>query len=547
MKLRALASPVLALLRRLSPPPPPPPPVQSPLWDGLAPALLAVLVCWLLPALLYVRFAREGTATSTGAGSAARAGAGRHRGVLYGSLSSFLSVTAMAVMFPFMQVRRDALGCDALCQGGQTSLRSALTLVGAAVIGRASDRVGRVPMLWVGTAASLASIVISLSSDSLTGMWLAVVPAALLNQNFSVCKALFSDYIDEAGGTDADKAGAVGKLGMAVGFSFMVGPILASALISDYRRALLLSAAITAASSVFLLLLPTPSKLSRQQRGGGGGGGSSSAGLTGFLSLPVLKLRGAQLLMLVRLKMALAFHMFAPVWQVSIRARFDFGPRDHAQFMGLVGLTYALSQGFIAKPLVRSFGDKVSRLLLLCILVLGGARPVALYTQSVGVVYACYVPMVIALGVMNTAITTAASRLAQKEQLGGFYGVMESVENVAGMVGPALGGLLARVDGFPATLAAVVCFYAAAFVLVALFFSTHVSGAAAAEAAAPAAISSEQPPSDVPAVPLAPATPPRPSVGALPAHASPAAARMTVRGSLVRSRPSEARNEAKLE
>jgi len=180
----------------------------------------------------------------------------------------------------------------------------------------------------------------------------------------------------------------------------------------------------------------------------------------GFLSLPVLKLRGAQLLMLVRLMMALAFHMFAPVWQVSIRARFDFGPRDHAQFMGLVGLTYALSQGFIAKPLVRSFGDKVSRLLLLCILVLGGARPLALYTQSVGVVYACYVPMVIALGVMNTAITTAASRLAQKEQLGGFYGVMESVENVAGMVGPALGGLLARVDGFPATITAVVCFYA---------------------------------------------------------------------------------------
>ncbi|EOD05029.1 hypothetical protein EMIHUDRAFT_107479 [Emiliania huxleyi CCMP1516] len=312
MKPRALASPVLALLRRLSPPPPPPPPVQSTLWGRLAPALLAVLVCWLLPALLYVRFAREGTATSAGAGSAARAGAGRHRGVLYGSLSSFLSVTAMAVMFPFMQVRRDALGCDALCQGGQTSLRSALTLVGAAVIGRASDRVGRVPMLWVGTAASLASIVISLSSDSLTGM-LAVVPAALLNQNFSVCKALFSDYIDEAGGTDADKAGAVGKLGMAVGFSFM---------------ALLLSAAITAASSVFLLLLPTPSRLSRQQRGGGGGGGSSSAGLTGsppstrFLSLPVLKLRGAQLLMLVRLKMALAFHMFAPVWQVSIRARY---------------------------------------------------------------------------------------------------------------------------------------------------------------------------------------------------------------------------------
>jgi len=57
------------------------------------------------------------------------------------------------------------------------------------------------------------------------------------------------------------------------------------------------------------------------------------------------------------------------------------------------------------------------RLLMACVLVLGGARPIALYTQNVGVVYACYVPMVIALGVLNTAITTAASRLSDKDQV----------------------------------------------------------------------------------------------------------------------------------
>lgn len=50
-------------------------------------------------------------------------------------------------------------------------------------------------------------------------------------------QALFSDYIDESGGSEADKAGAVGQLGMAVGFSFMVGPMMASLLISEYRRA----------------------------------------------------------------------------------------------------------------------------------------------------------------------------------------------------------------------------------------------------------------------------------------------------------------------
>ena len=43
---------------------------------------------------------------------------------------------------------------------------------------------------------------------------------------------------------------------------------------------------------------------------------SSSGGLAAFMAMPVLRTRGAQLLMAVRLLMAFAFHMFAPIWQV---------------------------------------------------------------------------------------------------------------------------------------------------------------------------------------------------------------------------------------
>merc|ERR1712113_1182864 len=198
------------------------------------------------------------------------------------------------------------------------------------------------------------------------------------------------------------------------------------------------------------------------------------AALMGFLTLPVLRTRGAQVLMVLRLFMALAFHMFVPVWQVSIKERFNFGPRDHAQFMGLVGLTYALSQGLVAKPLVHRTAERPNLLVLGCIFILGAARPFALWTSSLRLIYMLYVLMVIALGVLNTAITTASSKLADKAQLGGFFGVMESVENVAGMIGPALGGLLAQA-GPHATLGAVVGCYAAAFALVSLFFTPHVS------------------------------------------------------------------------
>ena len=124
--------------------------------------------------------------------------------------------------------------------------------------------------------------------------------------------------------------------------------------------------------------------------------------------------------------------------------------------------------------MIRRAGDDPTILLLLCIALLGGARPFALFTSHVGVVYVLYVPMVVALGVMNTAITTACSNLTTGDQLGGLFGVLESVESVAGMVGPFLGGLLSAYSQEYGTLAAVISCYGLAFVLVGAFFRVHV-------------------------------------------------------------------------
>ena len=171
---------------------------------------------------------------------------------------------------------------------------------------------------------------------------------------------------------------------MAVGLSFMAGPILGTVLVKTYQEAILLSMALTACSGIFIALLPTPAAQAAQKA-------KPSSGLMDFVRMPVLRTRGAQLLMAMRLLMALAFHMFMPVWQVrttrreraprfsrarasfergaraarvcftrapktararararaqvSLKTRFSFGPKDHAMFMGLIGLSYALSQG----------------------------------------------------------------------------------------------------------------------------------------------------------------------------------------------------------
>ncbi|KAK3256431.1 hypothetical protein CYMTET_34432 [Cymbomonas tetramitiformis] len=143
--------------------------------------------------------------------------------------------------------------------------------------------------------------------------------------------------------------------------------------------------------------------------------------------------------------------------------------------MGLIGLFYALSQGVVAKPLIRAAGRDPTKLLLVCIMLLGGIRPFALFTRSISMLYLLYMPMVIALGVMNTAITSACSSMAGGDQLGGLFGVLEAVESLAGMIGPAIGGLLSRGHA-QGPIGAVCALYEVAALLVFLYFDKHVSG-----------------------------------------------------------------------
>ena len=331
-------------------------------------------------------------------------------GVLLLSIAIFTAVSASAVTFPFMQTRATPLGCDALCQGGQTSLRSGLALVGAALIGRASDRFGRAPMLWLGTAASLLSLGINGWLDTLSGMWLSIVPLALLNQNFSVAKALRLRLHRRAGRLRrrARRRRRQARHGARLLVHGGAAPRHAARQIlhpgpplSDWHPPLRRPAAHAAGAQAGAKPVANGtngangnglskwwSSFTKKENGASkpglshspSVGGTLSAhappsgahkadGLRGFLTMPVLRTRGAQLLMALRLLMALAFHMFMPVrqasielaaratrshtppsnpqvWQVSIKTRFDFGPSDHAKFMGLIGLTYALCRGW---------------------------------------------------------------------------------------------------------------------------------------------------------------------------------------------------------
>ncbi len=94
-------------------------------------------------------------------------------------------------------------------------------------------------------------------------------------------------------------------------------------------------------------------------------------------------------------------------------------------------------------------------------------------TTTIEVVYVVMAAVIVALGVVNTAISSAASSLADASQIGGLFGILEAVESSSGLVGPAIGGLLFRSGpNFP--LYSVVSIYFVIFVAVLMFYRTTI-------------------------------------------------------------------------
>ena len=348
-----------------------------------------------------------------------------------------LLIAAFGVLTPFYQSRRDALDCDARCYGYFSSTRSAVGLIGSLVITRASDQIGRKPLLFIGLGGTLLGLYFSATTTTLSDLYLSMIPGALLQQNFSISKAYIADLASLHNLDDATKTSLVGKLGMVVGLAFMLGPALGGSIISTIDVAVKVAACLVVLSAVSLTFLPNPPRSNP----------TPTAPKPSFFNIPTARTPGALCIMAMRILMSLAFHMFITVWTPSLKSRFDFGPKDHGQFMSAVGLFYAVSQGFAA-PRIVAYAASKTRVLACCCVALSVGRCAALATDSLSVVYALFFCIITALGTFNTVLTNEITGLAAKDEVGGLIGVLGSVESVAGMVGPVVGGELYRIWEF---------------------------------------------------------------------------------------------------
>ena len=385
-----------------------------------------------------------------------------------GAVCCFISVASFAVTIPFATTKREDLGCDALCLGGLTSGRSLLSLIGAPVMGRVSDRAGRRVVLVLGALATLFSALVTAQATSIPMLWAGVVPSALFSHQYDALKAVLADAAKDL--EPGVLAGAQGSLGMAAGLAFMC--VSLGGILTTSSRVTAVAVLSCLASLTMVVTLPVRRVVAPHDEEKT----KSRGGLRAMVSLPSARSPKGLLVLGIRCLAGFAFHLFQVIWQPSLKRRFPhFTTADTSKFMTFVGICYAASQGLVAQR-VLTFAhtrNTTPLCLVLCCFLLCFGRLVAVLTTSLPVIYVAYAGVIMALGVFNAALTSAVATVAGDTERGGFFGILTAVESVCGILGPIAGGALARSSprrGDLLVAALVVLLYSLAATSVAVFW-----------------------------------------------------------------------------
>lgn len=290
------------------------------------------------------------------------------------------------------------------------------------VLGRLSDRFGRVPLLVVSAAGAAFNYLFMAGADTLPLLYVGRVLAGLTGATMAVASAAITDLTAEA-----DRPRRFGQLGAAFGVGFIIGPALGGVLGAWSTRAPFVAAAVLEGLNIAFLLVafrgPAPSPAPPRADDGPARAPLSPRSLVALWPL----LTAFFLLCVIG-------EVGGTVWILYGEDRFRWTSTVVGVSLAGFGLCHAVVQALIVGPVVEKLGPRNA-------FRLGSAADAAAYVAIAhatdGLVAFLLLPLFslggIAMPVMQTMLT---NRVDESEQ-GAFQGLLGSLTSLASTVGPA--------------------------------------------------------------------------------------------------------------
>jgi DHA1 family tetracycline resistance protein-like MFS transporter len=368
----------------------------------------------------------------------------------------FVDLLGFSLILPLLPYYAEAYGAGAALIGLLVATYAAGQFIGAPILGRLSDRLGRRPVLLASIAGTVVGFLLmafapfmgqglaarfglaSASGLVLAFLFLSRLLDGLTGGNISVAQAYIADITDEQ-----NRARGLGLIGAAFGLGFIIGPAVGGSLATFGYAVPALAAAVLATVNLVMVFLFLPESLDAERRAE-----LESRPRTSF-SLSALReaLRRPRLgpLLHVRLFFGLGFAMFQTIFVLFAQARLGLEVQTTGFILTYVGVLAVAVQGGGIPALTRRVDE--GRLIIVSLGIMAVSFFAWALTPTLAALLIVVTPLAIAGGILNTVINSVISKSVTRDEVGGTLGLSAALESLSRIIAPIAGAWLLQEIG----------------------------------------------------------------------------------------------------
>jgi MFS transporter, DHA1 family, tetracycline resistance protein len=345
----------------------------------------------------------------------------------------FIGLLGFGIFIPLLPYYAKTLNASPFVNGLLTASYAAAQFVATPMLGRASDRFGRRPLLLISIAGTVIAFIILGFANTLWILFFARMLDGFTGGNISVAQAYITDITDSR-----SRSKGLGLIGAAFGLGFIFGPALGGFLSQyGYNVPAFVAAGMSLISflGVVFFLPESLSKEARAELAKKARQEFTLRNLWAALNRPLL---GS--LLHIRFFFGLASSTFQTIFPLYASQYLGFTAAQTGYILAYVGVLAVLVQGVGISWLTKRFSDY--RLIfwstvIFCVALFIWALPI-----NLPVLLVILAPLALATGILNTLLGSVLTKSVPPEEIGGSLGLSAALESLTRVISPSAGGLL---------------------------------------------------------------------------------------------------------
>lgn len=313
----------------------------------------------------------------------------------------------------------------------------AAQFIGGPILGRWSDRIGRVPVLIVSQVGTVVSFVMFGMAGAVWVLFAARILDGLTGGNIVVAQAYVTDVTPKE-----KRAQALGLVFAAFGVAFFVGPAIGGILVGFGARVPYFIAAVAAGVVVLLTVFTLDESMTAEERAHHH---AVAEKLSFFQAIRVKPLMLALMIVFVAqsaLGIVMAtFALFGDAVLFESNAELGVG-----LLLGIVGLAQVLTQTSLLGPAIDRFGEtKVMAIAIVVRTLSLGLFAIATMVWIAGIGSALFA---VGSGLLLPTLQALATRSVGDSMRGGVLGIYQSTTSLAVIISTAVSGVLFAISPY---------------------------------------------------------------------------------------------------